>query len=479
MAANTEHIFNNLAYTRLKKEVTAIATTFYLYDGGAAPFLPGWVAGKEMYLTLTDASSNIEIIKVTAISADILTVERGQDSSTAQTWHAGAIITQRLVAASLDQFIQKTGFRSIDYNPNGVLAAAYDGEKVYQTGGAACNTRWWRHTTGTKWRLIAGDICAWEGYDGDGYLVSYSFGEDWTSRTVPVGANIVRDVAYNGSGLWVAVGDPKKALYSADTETWSLSNGMSANPTDYIYSVCYDEICGWFVAVCYQQYVWTSTDGITWTNRYGVGQGATDNFKSIAYHDGLLVAVGRYTNPGMQGDIKTSDDGGITWTRRTPDDTNMFNGVCWAEGLSLWVAINSTTIETSTDGITWTDRATLSRTGRAVAYGSTTLVSDILIAVCDEGWIYRSVDGITWTKIRGTPGAATDHLYGVKFGEGPYGTQLFCAVGANGKIETSSYGLVWETETPDDSYSDTFNGIGFGDNQLIAVGTPEIQVSLG
>lgn len=149
MTANTQHVFNTLAQSRIDAAITASDVSITLIPGGAVNFLPGWTSSKEFYCTLVDASANREIIKVTAISGDIFTIERGQDGTSARAWPAGSLIDQRLVAANADRFIQK-GFRTVTYNPNGVLSGAYDGEKVYQSN----SLTWWINISGTIWTAM-------------------------------------------------------------------------------------------------------------------------------------------------------------------------------------------------------------------------------------------------------------------------------------------------------------------------------------
>jgi hypothetical protein len=54
-----------------------------------------------IYGTLVNSANDIEIVKVTAISGDDLTVVRGVDNTTARPWLAGDIISMRACAASL------------------------------------------------------------------------------------------------------------------------------------------------------------------------------------------------------------------------------------------------------------------------------------------------------------------------------------------------------------------------------------------
>jgi hypothetical protein len=155
MTANAELIWNDLAYGRIKGGITSIATSIELYPGDIQLFLPQWSSGKNFYLTITDSQNNIEVVKVTDLTAKTnkLTVSRGQDGTNAREWYDGAIINQRMNAALLDVMIQKEAPRPVAYNPNGILTAAYRGEKVYQTGNI-----WWKNISGTDWQLIAGEL---------------------------------------------------------------------------------------------------------------------------------------------------------------------------------------------------------------------------------------------------------------------------------------------------------------------------------
>lgn len=210
-----EHIFNNVAYGRIKGGISASATTIELYPGHILSFLPGWVSGKEFYLTITDSSANVEIVKVTALNSETndLTVERGQDGLSARQWYDGSVICQRLVAANCERLIQKESFREVAYNPNGVLSASYLGEKVYQSGPTDCEKRWWKNTTGTKWRLIAGGICGDEYYDDDGYIYASL---EFTHIDNDYQHSIAKDVWADGLFAFLASSGAGLDSYSVD-----------------------------------------------------------------------------------------------------------------------------------------------------------------------------------------------------------------------------------------------------------------------
>ena len=206
----TKFGFNDRSYGRLKFAISSSAVSFDLLF--VTPFLPGWAANKDLYATFRAPDGTMEIIKIIDISGHTLTVERGQEGTVAVAWHPGSLLVQRLTAGGLGTIIQKGEFRSIAFNPNGVLAGAYPGEKVYESGSESCQVRWWLNNGGTKWRMLAGTICSWEFYDGEGYprvafmdfvgddddgYIQYENANWTTCRTAPTG-DLVND---DGSGF--------------------------------------------------------------------------------------------------------------------------------------------------------------------------------------------------------------------------------------------------------------------------------------
>lgn len=61
-----------------------------------------------IYGTLVNSANDIEIVKVTAISGDDLTVVRAVDNTTARPWLAGDIISMRACAAALMEVVYPT-----------------------------------------------------------------------------------------------------------------------------------------------------------------------------------------------------------------------------------------------------------------------------------------------------------------------------------------------------------------------------------
>ena len=150
-------IFNRKAKSVLSSSATSTDTDLYIRRADYSNFIGRGASGDHFYAVLRDATKK-EIVKVnvTGSSADAgLQVERGQQGTSAVAWPSGSLIYQDITASDLDGVLQKAVFRTVDYNPNGVLTPEYFGEKVYGDGGF-----WWKSTSATEtvWKLICGDL---------------------------------------------------------------------------------------------------------------------------------------------------------------------------------------------------------------------------------------------------------------------------------------------------------------------------------
>jgi microcystin-dependent protein len=90
----------NNASTTLAANISSGATTIALPAGAGAKF-PTLGAGDWCPATIVDSSANREIVRVTAIVGDSLTVTRGQENTVARSFLAGDRIDLRLTAAAI------------------------------------------------------------------------------------------------------------------------------------------------------------------------------------------------------------------------------------------------------------------------------------------------------------------------------------------------------------------------------------------
>jgi hypothetical protein len=92
----------NNAFATLAAGINSSVTSITLTSGQGARF-PTLSAGDYFYATLIDTSNNLEIVKCTARSTDVLTVVRGQESTTARAYNTGDRIEIRITAATFTE----------------------------------------------------------------------------------------------------------------------------------------------------------------------------------------------------------------------------------------------------------------------------------------------------------------------------------------------------------------------------------------
>lgn len=92
--------FSNNGHSTLAASITTSATSITVASGHGARF-PSLSSGEYFYATLIDSSNNLEIVKCTARSSDVLTVTRAQESTTARAFAIGDRIELRVTAQGL------------------------------------------------------------------------------------------------------------------------------------------------------------------------------------------------------------------------------------------------------------------------------------------------------------------------------------------------------------------------------------------
>jgi len=93
--------FANNAYGTLNASIASGDTSLTLSSGQGARF-PSLGAGDYFYATLIDTSNNLEIVKCTARTSDVLTITRGQEGTTARAYTVGDRVELRVTAAGLE-----------------------------------------------------------------------------------------------------------------------------------------------------------------------------------------------------------------------------------------------------------------------------------------------------------------------------------------------------------------------------------------
>lgn len=174
--------FKDSARSYLLDDLAEGATVMKISPGG----FPAFNRSVGFYCKLLGADRS-EIVKVTGANYPFLTIERGQEGSSAVAWSRGTLIYQSLTATSLSGIVQAEAFRQGAYNPNGALTSLFFGEKFYQTD----DELWWKAVGEgvTEWRLIAGEIFI-DDVEFSPDPGSYGSGQALTMEVLAAGADI-------------------------------------------------------------------------------------------------------------------------------------------------------------------------------------------------------------------------------------------------------------------------------------------------
>ena len=175
-------------------------------------------------------------------------------------------------------------------------------------------SRWLGATSSCNGMLWDGSRFVGAGYSSGGITWISPDGGTWTSSLVNA-VSTLEDVAYNGSGQYVAVGYGGAIVASNDASTWdtTIVSGTSSN----LYGVTWSG--SMYVAVGAGGTILTSSNGTTWVART---TGVTDNLYSVTWTGNDFVVV------GYSGTILESANG-IDWTAYE-HTYKALNGVAWS-----------------------------------------------------------------------------------------------------------------------------------------------------
>tara|TARA_R100000149_G_C5818406_1_gene98726 strand:- start:39 stop:710 length:672 start_codon:yes stop_codon:yes gene_type:complete len=127
--------FANNAHSTLASGINTSATSITVASGHGARF-PSLAGAEFFFATLIDSSNNLEIVKATARSTDVLTVTRAQESTTARSFSSGDRIELRITAAGLGELITPSNI--VFTNTNSTFTKAQRGST--QTANATGST---------------------------------------------------------------------------------------------------------------------------------------------------------------------------------------------------------------------------------------------------------------------------------------------------------------------------------------------------
>ncbi len=118
------YLFKNNAASTLAA-TCAISDLSLTVAAGQGSRFPAPGAGESFLVTIQQASS-IEVVECTSRAADVLTIQRAKEGTSAQTWTAGASVTLRVTETSLNTFVQQADADAAYAPINGPISLSAD-----------------------------------------------------------------------------------------------------------------------------------------------------------------------------------------------------------------------------------------------------------------------------------------------------------------------------------------------------------------
>src|SRR5678816_2787493 len=141
-----KQLFGNNASSLLAASISDSDLTIQVAGGFGALF-PNPGAGEYFLVTLENDSGDIEVVKITSRTSDLLTVPplgRGQEGTSAQSWTNGqARVELRLTRGTMEVFLQRDGDEmtgDLDMNDNEITDVNITGDSTIDTITEIINT---------------------------------------------------------------------------------------------------------------------------------------------------------------------------------------------------------------------------------------------------------------------------------------------------------------------------------------------------
>ena len=288
------------------------------------------------------------------------------------------------------------------------------------------------------------------------------------AETTAAAASLVVDQTYDASSTHAQSGtavaealDTKQNVLTAGAGITIINGEELATPIsthlgvrNNWYAVAYGN--DKYVAISYNGYVSTSTDGIDWAYPYNNILG--DNYWiDVIYANGNFIAF-RMNNSN----IGVSSDG-ETWNINT--STSLGGKVTYDGTKYVMIRPDGAYVSTSTDGITWTTPVATQISSRylgAFAYGNGKFV-----AIDTYGYVSTSTDGTTWSALTQDTNLGEHDWNGLAYD----GTR-FLAGGMGGYISTSTDGITWtEAEILGEANTTGWGDIIYNGSEFFLLGT--------
>lgn len=249
---------------------------------------------------------------------------------------------------------------------------------------------------------------------------------EW-SNPKPCGTDL-SNIAY-GNGLFVTVGTMGAINTSGDCKNWVTRNSGTLAT---LRSVAYGN--NQFIAVGDSNLILSSSDGLVWSK---LTSGGSAVYKSVTFGDNKFVVVGNYLMGYVLRPIILSSVDGIQWKKWLPEDSpgNDIILTSAAFGNHQFVAMGYAVTYSSLGDTAWQYASIWMNLIKSVTYGNNKFV-----AVGAFGKIMTSTDCKLWLKC--------DSLTSEHFISVCYGNNQYKILGERGTMLSSTDGVAWVKTNP-------------------------------
>ena len=407
--------------------------------------------------------SSLDLFSITYSETLGLFIIGGESGTNTQVFTSpdGITWTSRIVSTTY-----RTEINSIVYSElqelfvavanNGCIFTSPDGINwTYRASGVSVPLYNIIYNTTNSIFIIVGD---------SGTILTSADGITWTNRVSSVSDYLMSITYADDIGLFVIVGGGLSTcviLTSTDGITWNQISDIPVNHS--LYSVVYSQEKRRFVAVGSMGNIICSQDGVNWGNEIQI-TGIT-TLACITYSDyyGFFILV------GTSGAIFTSVDGNI-WTPCMKSPIGDIKGIIYKNIGNKYIMVGENQVAISTDTVIW--ERVLYTLGTNFNSICSTKNQELFVVVGNNGYIFTSPDGITWTQQTSGVGSGIN-LYSVVYSEK---LGIFATVGKSGTVLTSTDGATWVSRTS--GVSDDLNSIIYSEEQeqFISVGSNGVVI---
>jgi hypothetical protein len=280
-----------------------------------------------------------------------------------------------------------------------------------------------------------------------------------TASTISVPSINWNSLAYSPElGVFSAVGliQASNILYSTDGGyTWTQSVGAS----DPLYGNIWASNPGIFVGCGEKQRIIRGSNGFSNWASFTLGESRNSTFETVSWSPELrlFVVAGNAASPGTSNLLNTAtivtSSNAVTWTSQQVLACSNIKSMCWSPALGLFTGVGKESVITSSNGTAWniyTLSNNLAKSWTSVTWSPELGLFAAVASDRDSNCVMTSSNGVSWIS-RTCPSTFSNAWRTISWNPQ---WRVFVALGNNGSnnpIMMSADGITWAQQVPSPS----------------------------